>query len=71
MMNDKEYAKLQLRVMIVPQQAGWPAPDARFYCRRCHDLAYASQCEDAHRLILRTPTRPAHDWGIRLGDPLS
>ena len=26
---------------------------ARFYCRRCHDLAYESQCEDAHRLILR------------------
>jgi len=25
----------------------------RFYCWRCHDLAYASQCEDAHRLILR------------------
>jgi hypothetical protein len=25
----------------------------RFYCRRCHDLAYESQCENAEQLIVR------------------
>jgi hypothetical protein len=27
MMNDKEYAELKLRAMIVPKQASWPAPE--------------------------------------------
>ena len=26
-MNDKEFSELQLRMMIVPQQVRWPAPD--------------------------------------------
>ena len=27
MMNDKEYAELKLRAMIVPHQVRWPAPE--------------------------------------------
>ena len=26
-MNDKEFSELQLRMMIVPHQVGWPAPE--------------------------------------------
>jgi uncharacterized protein YfaS (alpha-2-macroglobulin family) len=37
-MNDKEFAELQLRMTIVPQQARWPAPDF-LHWQRLHAVA--------------------------------
>ena len=38
MMNDKEYAELKLRAMIVPKQASWPAPEY-VHWQRLHEAA--------------------------------
>jgi hypothetical protein len=38
MMNDKEYAELKLRAMIVPKQASWPKPE-HVHWQRLHDAA--------------------------------
>jgi hypothetical protein len=38
MMNDKEFFELQLRMMIVPHQARWPAPEP-LHWRRLHATA--------------------------------
>jgi hypothetical protein len=38
MMNDKEYAELKLRAMIVPKQASWPAPEY-LHWQRLHEAA--------------------------------
>ena len=38
MMNDKEFFQLQLRMMIVPHQARWPAPEL-LHWRRLHAAA--------------------------------
>ena len=37
-MNDKEFAELQLRVTIVPQQVRWPAPEY-LHWQRLHEAA--------------------------------
>jgi lipopolysaccharide biosynthesis regulator YciM len=37
-MNDKEFSELQLRMMIVPQQARWPAPEY-LHWQRLHGAA--------------------------------
>ena len=37
-MNDKEFSELQLRMMIVPQQARWPAPEY-LHWQRLHEAA--------------------------------
>jgi hypothetical protein len=38
MMNDREFFELQLRMMIVPHQARWPAPEL-LHWRRLHATA--------------------------------
>jgi hypothetical protein len=38
MMNDKEFFELQLRMMIVPHQARWPAPEL-LHWQRLHEVA--------------------------------
>ncbi|MGA8690492.1 MAG: hypothetical protein WB662_11445 [Methyloceanibacter sp.] len=37
-MNDKEYAELKLRAMIVPKQASWPAPEL-LHWQKLHAVA--------------------------------
>jgi hypothetical protein len=37
-MNDKEFSELQLRMMIVPQQIRWPAPEY-LHWQRLHEAA--------------------------------
>jgi hypothetical protein len=37
-MNDKEFSELQLRAMIIPKQASWPAPEL-LHWRRLHATA--------------------------------
>ena len=37
-MNDKEFSELQLRMMIVPQQVRWPAPEYPHW-QRLHEVA--------------------------------
>ena len=37
-MNDKEFSELQLRMMIVPEQARWPAPEY-LHWQRLHEAA--------------------------------
>ena len=37
-MNDKEFSELQLRIMIVPQQVRWPAPEY-LHWQRLHEAA--------------------------------
>ena len=37
-MNDKEFSELQLRMMIVPPQARWPAPEY-LHWQRLHEAA--------------------------------
>jgi hypothetical protein len=37
-MNDKEFSELQLRMMIVPHQARWPAPEY-LHWQRLHEVA--------------------------------
>jgi hypothetical protein len=43
----------------------------RFYCRRCHGSAYESQCEDAHRLILRHADKARAQLGYPAWRPFS
>jgi hypothetical protein len=38
MMNDKEFSELQLRMMIVPKQASWPAPEL-LHWQKLHAVA--------------------------------
>ena len=38
MMNDKEYAELKLRAMIVPHQVRWPAPEL-LHWQKLHAVA--------------------------------
>ena len=37
-MNDKEFSELQLRMMIVPRQVRWPAPEY-LHWQRLHEAA--------------------------------
>lgn len=37
-MNDREFSELQLRMMIVPQQVRWPAPEY-LHWQRLHEVA--------------------------------
>jgi hypothetical protein len=37
-MNDKKFSELQLRMMIVPRQVRWPAPEY-LHCQRLHAAA--------------------------------
>jgi hypothetical protein len=50
-MNDKEFAELQLRATIVPQQARWPAPEY-LHLQRLHEAA-----NEARERVSRTHTQ--------------
>jgi hypothetical protein len=50
MMNDKQFFELELRMMIVPQQASWPAPE-HVHWQRLH--AAADEAREAVRTAYR------------------
>jgi len=51
MMNDKEYAELKLRAMIVPHQVRWPAPQL-LHWQKLHAVA-----NEARERVSRAHTR--------------
>ena len=51
MMNDKEYAELKLRAMIVPHQVRWPAPEL-LHWQKLHAVA-----NEARERVSRAHTR--------------
>jgi hypothetical protein len=47
MMSDRKFLELELRMMIVPRQASWPAPE-HVHWQRLHEAANEAREQSLH-----------------------